>query len=74
LLNPSLALETVLPNSLTLSIYAGGSWGYDDLSELIVDYTLNNSATYRGTIVNRGKFCYGGIGLRYPIGKGERKS
>lgn len=69
LLNPLLALETVLANSLTLSIYAGGSWGYDDLSELIVDYTIDNSTTYSGVIVNQGMFYYGGISLRYPINK-----
>lgn len=74
LLNPSLVLEAELSNSLTLSIYAGGSWGYNDLSELIVDYTINNSSTYRGTIINQGKFYYGGISLRYPIGKSEKKS
>jgi hypothetical protein len=73
LVNPSLALERVLFDSWIISLYAGRSWGLTDISELIVDYTIDNSSTYTGTIINNGNFFYGGISLKYPIGRPEKK-
>jgi len=69
LVNPSLMLEREFFDSLILSLYAGRSWGWNDISELIVDYTIDNSSTYTGTIINNGNFFYGGISLKYPIGR-----
>jgi hypothetical protein len=67
LINPAIALERIFFNSLVLSLYAGRSWGLTELSELKVDYTIDNSSSYSGTIVNKGNFFYGGISLKYPI-------
>ena len=69
LVNPSLALEIKFFDSLFISVYVGQSWGLTKVSQLDIDYTIDNSSTYSGSIVNNGNFFYRGVSLKYPISK-----
>lgn len=74
LLNPTLKLEIKLFSTLLLSFYVGHSWGVTKISQFEVDYNIDNSPTYNGSIVNKGYFFYEGISLKYPITRSKQKS
>lgn len=69
LVNPSLTLEMKFFDSLLLSVFAWRSWGLTKVSQLDVEYMIDNSPIYRGSIVNNGNFFYRGVSLKYPISK-----
>ena len=73
LVNPSLALEIKFFDSLLLSVFVGRSWGLTKVSQLDIDYTIDNSPTYSGSVVNNGSFFYKGASLKYPISKFWKK-
>jgi hypothetical protein len=69
LINPTIALEMIFFDSWVISLYAGKSWGLGEMSQLVVDYTIDNSPTYRGSILSHGNFSFIGIVFKYPISK-----
>lgn len=69
LMHPSIGIERKLFNVLLLSIYGSRSFGFTNINQLDINYTVNNSTPTTGKAISNGGFSSYGISLKYPISK-----
>ncbi len=69
LMQPSIGIERKFFNVLLLSIYGTRSFGFTDINQLDISYTVNNSTPISGKAISNGGFSGYGISLKYPINK-----
>lgn len=67
LIQTGLALEFKLFNSIIFSLYGNYFSGFNQITILNVDYTVNSSSDYTGTAESKGQFWDIGGAIKYPI-------
>ncbi len=67
LMQPSIGIERKFFNVLLISIYGTRSFGFNDINQLDISYTVNNSTPITGKAISNGGFSSYGISIKYPI-------
>lgn len=67
LLQGGVSLEFLLFKTVLFSVSTSYYFGFNTITRLDINYTINNSSVMTGTATNKGEFFYVGAGLKYPI-------
>lgn len=67
LLQGGVGLEFLLFKTVLFSVSTSYYFGFNTITRLDINYTVNNSSVMTGTATSKGEFFYVGAGLKYSI-------